>query len=208
MRGLAIVVGVALIERFHFVIYMLGIGLLILAWTDPAKGSAEHVDPDNNPFVEARLAHVPRQRRYEGTKFTIKRDGKRFVTPMALALVAIVAADIAFAIDSIPAAFAITDDPLRDLDGQRLRPARPARAVRARRGARSSASATSTRRSRSCSAVVAVKLLIQDLWKMPALISLSIVVGLFAAGIWLSIRADKREEGGGPPAAPQPSSAS
>ena len=205
MRGLAIVVGVGLIERFHFVIYLLGIGLLILAWK-MWKGSAEHTDPHNNPFVKLVSRMYPVSG-YEGTKFTLKRDGKRFITPMALALVAIVAADIAFAIDSIPAAFAITDNPLViwtangfALLGLRALFALVEELVKRFRYLNQTVAIVL--------GVVAVKLLIQDLWKMPALISLSLVVGLFAAGIWLSIRADKREEGGGPPAAPQPSSAS
>ena len=59
--------------------------------------------------------------------------------------------------------------------------------------------------------VVAVKLLIQDLWKVPAFLSLAIVIGLFALGIWLSIRAEGRGDGtggDGAPAGAQPSSAS
>jgi tellurite resistance protein TerC len=60
--------------------------------------------------------------------------------------------------------------------------------------------------------VVAVKLLIQDLYKVPAPLSLALVLGLFAAGIWLSVRADRREDDTGdgdtPPPVAQPSSAS
>ena len=195
MRGLAIVVGVELIERFHVVIYMLGVGLLFLAWK-MWQGSAEHTDPHNNPFVKlvARMFPVSG---YEGTRFSVKRDGKRYITPMALALVAIVAADIAFAIDSIPAAFAITDNALViwtangfALLGLRALFALVEELVKRFRYLNQTVAVVL--------GVVAVKLLIQDLWKMPALISLAVVVGLFAAGhLAVGPRGPPREGGGG-----------
>lgn len=208
MRGVAIVVGVELIARFHIVIYILGAGLLVLAWK-MWKGGAEHTDPHSNPLVRlvSRLWPVGA---YEGLRFSVRRDGKRILTPMALALVAIVAADIAFAIDSIPAAFAITDDALViwaangfALLGLRALFALVEALVKRFRYLNQTVAIVL--------GVVAVKLLIQDIWKAPATVSLAIVVGLFAAGIWLSIRAEERPGdagGGGAPPAPQPSSAS
>jgi tellurite resistance protein TerC len=208
MRGAAIVVGVGLIERFHIVIYILGVGLLVLAWK-MWTGSAEHTDPHKNPFVKLVSRRYPVSD-YEGAKFSVKRDGKRFVTPMALALVAVVAADIAFAIDSIPAAFAITDNALViwtangfALLGLRALFALVEELVKRFRYLNQTVAIVL--------GVVAVKLLIQDLWKVPAVLSLAMVVGLFAAGIWLSIRAENREGdagGGAAPPSPQPSSAS
>lgn len=199
MRGVAIVVGVGLIERFHVVIYILGVGLLVLAWK-MWQGSAEHTDPQKNPFVKLVSRMYP-VAGYEGTKFSVKRDGKRFITPMALALVAVVAADIAFAIDSIPAAFAITDNALViwtangfALLGLRALFALVEELVKRFRYLNQTVAVVL--------GVVAVKLLIQDLWKVPAVLSLAIVIGLFALGIWLSIRAENREGDA------QPSSAS
>ena len=204
MRGVAIVVGVELIERFHFVIYLLGVGLLILAWK-MWQGTAEHTDPHKNPFVKLVSRMYPVSG-YDGTKFMVRREGRRYITPMMLALVAIVAADIAFAIDSIPAAFAITENPLViwtangfALLGLRALFALVEELVKRFRYLNQTVAIVL--------GVVAVKLLIQDLWKMPALVSLAVVVGLFAIGIWLSIRADKRDGDGAPPA-PQPSAAS
>jgi tellurite resistance protein TerC len=196
MRGVAIVVGVGLIERFHIVVYILGAGLLILAWKMWA-GSAEHTDPHKNPFVRLVSRMYP-VGDYEGSKFSVRRDGKRILTPMALALVAIVAADIAFAIDSIPAAFAITDNALViwaangfALLGLRALFALVEELIKRFRYLNQTVAVVL--------GVVAVKLLIADLWKMPALVSLSIVVGLFAAGILLSMAADRRDEAAGPP---------
>src|SRR3954464_4075201 len=90
MRGLAILGGVALIERFHVVVYVLGATLLVLAYKI-FKSSNEEPDPGSNPVV--RLL------------------SRTSATPAAICLAAIVLADIAFAVDSIPAAFGITRDP-------------------------------------------------------------------------------------------------
>jgi tellurite resistance protein TerC len=203
MRGAAIVVGVGLIERFHIVVYVLGVGLLILAWKMWA-GSAEHTDPHKNPFVRLVSRMYP-VGDYEGSKFSVRRDGRRILTPMALALVAIVAADIAFAIDSIPAAFAITDNALViwaangfALLGLRALFALVEELIKRFRYLNQTVAVVL--------GVVAVKLLIADLWKVPAMLSLAIVVGLFAAGILLSMLADRRAAGG-PPQGPAPDQA-
>ena len=93
LRGAAIVGGTELLDRFHAVIYVLGATLLVLAWR-MFGGISEHADPDRTFAV--RMAR------------RIKRDA----TPTTLALLSLVFADIAFAIDSIPAAFAISEDAL------------------------------------------------------------------------------------------------
>src|SRR5918992_4075734 len=109
LRGLAILGGVALIEQFHFVIYVLGVLLLILAYRI-LRGVAENVDPDNNFVVKAVRRIWPVTGEYHGGHWFVTIDHRRWVTPLFLCLAAIVAADIAFAVDSIPAAFAITLD--------------------------------------------------------------------------------------------------
>ena len=112
LRGIAIAGGIALIEQFHFVIYVLGVLLIVLAvrvW----RGVEENVDPDRNLMVRLvrRVFPVTRQLP-RATTGSSARAAVRYATPLFLCLAAIVFADIAFAIDSIPAAFAITQDPL------------------------------------------------------------------------------------------------
>jgi tellurite resistance protein TerC len=109
LRGLAILGGVALIEQFHFVIYILGVLLLVLAWRI-LRGVEEGVDPDKNLMVRGVRKFFPVSGEFHGHHWFVKLDGKRHATPVFLCLAAIVAADIAFAVDSIPAAFAITQD--------------------------------------------------------------------------------------------------
>ena len=191
MRGVAIVVGVGLIERFHIVTYLLGLLLLFLAWK-MYKGSAEHLDPDHTPLVRLMRRFFPIGD-YRGSKFSFREAGKRVLTPLALALVAVVGADIAFALDSIPAAFAITDDPLViwaangfALLGLRALFVLVEDLIKRFRYLNQTVAVVL--------GVVAVKLLIQDIYKAPAFISLAIVIGLFAIGILLSIRADRRDQ--------------
>ena len=109
LRGLAILGGVALLEQLHFFIYVLGVLLLVLAYRI-LRGVDENVDPDKNFVVRLVRRFWPVTSDYHGKHWFIKQEGKRYVTPLFVCLAAIVAADIAFAIDSIPAAFAITRD--------------------------------------------------------------------------------------------------
>jgi tellurite resistance protein TerC len=111
MRGLAIAGGIALIEEFHVVVYLLGVLLIVLAvriW----RGVEENVHPDRNLMVRLVRRIFPVSSSYDGHHWFIHEGGVRYATPLLLCLTAIVFADIAFAIDSIPAAFAITQDPL------------------------------------------------------------------------------------------------
>ncbi len=190
MRGVAIVVGVQLIQNFHFVTYLLGLLLLFLAWK-MYGGAADHVDPDHTPLVRLLRRFYPIGD-YHGSKFSSKLAGKRVLTPLALALVAVVAADIAFALDSIPAAFAITDDPLViwaangfALIGLRALFVLVEDLIKRFRYLNQTVAVVL--------GVVALKLLTQDLYKLPAAASLAVVVLLFAGGIWLSVLADRRD---------------
>jgi tellurite resistance protein TerC len=112
MRGVAILAGVALIERFHWVLYVLGATLLLLAYRI-FRGVGEDVDPDKNFLVRLVRRFFPVTSGFRGGSL-FSREGspvRLHVTPVFLCIAAIIAADIAFAVDSIPAAFGITRDP-------------------------------------------------------------------------------------------------
>jgi tellurite resistance protein TerC len=109
LRGLAILGGVALIETFHVVVYLLGVTLLFLAYRI-LRGVAENVDPDRNIVVRGVRRVFPVAGEFHGGRMFVRLQGKRYATPLLVCLAAVVAADIAFAVDSIPAAFAITRD--------------------------------------------------------------------------------------------------
>src|SRR5215203_2212346 len=191
LRGLAILGGVALIEQFHVVIYLLGVLLLVLAYRI-LKGVAENVDPDKNFVVRAVRRFFPVTREYHAAHWFVKLDGRRHVTPLFLCLAAIVAADIAFAVDSIPAAFAITRDSVLIWMGN----------VFALLGLRALFVLVEglIRRFRYLDetialvlAVVAVKLLIEDIYKIGPEASLAMVAACFAIGIAASLIGDARD---------------
>ena len=109
MRGVMIVVGVALIEEFHWILYGFGVILIVTAvrmlFTKHDEGVKE------NGLVRFIRRLFPVTNGYEGSNFTVVRDGKRFLTPLALALIAVESADLVLAVDSIPAIFSVTEDP-------------------------------------------------------------------------------------------------
>jgi tellurite resistance protein TerC len=200
LRGLAILGGVALIETFHFVVYILGVALLALAYRI-FRGVEEGVDPNRNLFVRAVRRLYPVTEGYHGKHWFVRQGARRYATPLFLCLAAMVFADIAFAIDSIPAAFGITRDPFLIWMGN----------VFALLGLRALFVLVEglIRRFRYLDetiavvlGVVAVKLLIEDLYKMPAVGSLLLVLGLLAGGMVLSVLADRRDARRGVPPAP------
>jgi tellurite resistance protein TerC len=190
LRGLAIAGGIALIEEFDFVLYVLGVLLIVLAarvW----RGVEESVDPDRNLMVRLVRRVFPVTGTYHGHHWFAHEAGVRYATPLLLCLAAIVFADIAFAIDSIPAAFAITQDPLLIWMGN----------VFALLGLRALFVLVEglMRRFRYLDETIAVvlglvgvKLLIEDLVHVSPEGSLAIVGLAFAIGIALSLWADRR----------------
>src|ERR687896_1382915 len=111
LRGAFILAGTELIERFDAVIYLLGAALLLLAYRI-FRGVAENVDPDRNLMVRLVRRFYPVTGEFHEGRWFVVSQGRKHATPLFLCLAAIVFADLAFAIDSIPAAFAITRDPL------------------------------------------------------------------------------------------------
>lgn len=110
MRAIFIVLGAALLQRFHWVIYLFGI-FLIFTGIKLLRQRAGEIHPERNPLLRLFLRFVPSVDHYRGGHFTVVEGGKRYATPLLLVLVAIEATDIVFAVDSIPAIFAITTDP-------------------------------------------------------------------------------------------------
>jgi len=191
LRGLFILVGIALIEQFHFVIYLLGVALLVLAYRI-FRGVDDNVDPDRNLLVRLVRRVYPVSSEFAGKHWFVQKDGRRFATPLFLCLAAVVFADIAFAIDSIPAAFAITRDPFLIWMGN----------VFALLGLRALFVLVEglIRRFRYLDqtiavvlGVVGVKLLIEDFVHIGPIASLAIIFVLFAVGIVASLIADRRD---------------
>lgn len=111
MRAIFIGVGIALISRFHWVMYVFG-GILIFTGIKLLLQDDDHEPhPEKNPIYKLARRVMPAVSDYHGGNFTIVQNGKRYATPLLLVLLAIEATDVVFAVDSIPAVFAITTDP-------------------------------------------------------------------------------------------------
>lgn len=110
MRAVLILLGAWLIAQFHWVLYVFGLFLLVTGIK--MLLFAEH-EPDltKNPLLKWLRSHVRITDSYHGDKFWVYEKGVRWFTPMFLVLVLIEASDLIFAVDSIPAIFAVTDDP-------------------------------------------------------------------------------------------------
>lgn len=110
MRGALIAVGATLVAEFAWVLYLFGIFLIFTAVKMLfAGGDAQ--DPTTNPVFRLTRRLFPITRRYYGAHFALRRKRRVFLTPLALALIMVEATDLIFAVDSIPAIFAITADP-------------------------------------------------------------------------------------------------
>ena len=110
MRGTLIAVGAALLEEFHWIIYVFG-AFLIFTGIRMALQQEEHVQPDKNPVVKFFRRFMPVTENFEKDQFFVRRAGKLFATPLFLILLVVESTDLIFAVDSIPAIFAVTQDP-------------------------------------------------------------------------------------------------
>ncbi len=110
MRAAFIVAGAALLERFHWVIYVFG-AFLVLTGVKLLFQREGELHPERNPIYRAFARWVPSVAEYHGAAFTIRRGGRLVATPLLLVLVCIETSDLVFAVDSIPAIFAVTKDP-------------------------------------------------------------------------------------------------
>jgi len=110
MRAAFILVGGAFLQRFHWAIYVFG-AILAVTGIKLLIQRNQEFHPERNPLVKAFQKLMPVTHELEGDKFTVLRGGKRYATPLLLSLVAVEVTDLIFAVDSIPAIFAITTDP-------------------------------------------------------------------------------------------------
>jgi tellurite resistance protein TerC len=110
MRALCIFGGIALVQEFHYTIYIMAVFLIFAGIKMFIKGE-EEIHPENNPVLIAMSRWVPFTNSYHDGKFFISKNGKRLATPLFAALLLIEVTDVVFALDSIPAILAITLDP-------------------------------------------------------------------------------------------------
>ena len=189
-RAIFIAAGTTLLEAFHFLIY--GFGLLLLftgirMWR--SKGHA--VDPQKNVVLRLVRRVIPVTDEYHGQKFFIRQAGKLVATPLFAVLVVVETTDIMFAIDSIPAIFAVTTDPFIVFSSNAF----------AILGLRSLYFLLAglidkfvyLKQGLAALLVFAgVKILVADVYKMPIPLSLAVIVGILAVAVVASVIANRR----------------
>ena len=191
MRGGMIAVGAQLIQNFSWVIYLFG-GFLILTAIKMAVVSTSNIDPEQNVLIRLVRRLMPVSTTYDGQKFFTRIDGRRAATPLFLALVMVEFTDLVFAVDSIPAIFAITADPFLVLTSN----------VFAILGLRSLYFCLAAMLDKfrylkpalvGVLAFVGVKmLLVHSTWKIDTTVSLAVVLTILTAGVVASVIAARR----------------
>ena len=109
MRAIFIAAGSALLSQFHWLMYVFG-AFLIFTAAKLAFGGETEIHPEQNPLVRLARRFVPMTTHYEGEHFFIRKAGKRLATPLLLVLLVVESSDLMFAVDSIPAVLAVTQD--------------------------------------------------------------------------------------------------
>jgi len=191
-RGIFIFAGIALVERFHFLIYILGL-ILIYTAIKLVTQKEKEVEPEKNPLVKFARKFIPIHPEYSGSSFFTKINGVRFATPLLIVLISIETMDVMFATDSVPAVFGITLDPLIVYTSN----------IFAILGLRALFFALAglfymfrylVYGLCLVLAFVGVKMIISDLVEIPTLVSLGVVFGLIIGSVIASIILPKKED--------------
>ena len=108
-RAIFIAAGATLLEQFHWMIYVFG-AFLVFTAVRMATARTDHTDPGKNPVLRLMRRTIPMTEAYAGPRFAVREAGRWVATPLLAVLVVVETTDIVFAVDSIPAIFAVTDD--------------------------------------------------------------------------------------------------
>jgi tellurite resistance protein TerC len=110
LRGIFIAAGAVLLDTFHYTIYLFG-AILIVTGIRMARHQTAEIHPEKNPVLRLLGRVLPMANEYDGDRVLVRRNGRRMGTPLLAALVLVATFDVVFAVDSIPAIFAITREP-------------------------------------------------------------------------------------------------
>ena len=185
MRGLFIGLGALLLARFHWIIYIFG-AMLVITGIRMAFKQDEEFDGESNAVVRTARRALPFTQRYDGHHFFTVENGRRLATPLLLVLVLVEFTDLIFAVDSIPAIFAVTSDPFLVFTsnifavlGLRSLYFLLANVVYKFHFLKYGLSVILT--------FVGAKMLLESFFKLPILLSLAVIVGVLAVSIVLSL---------------------
>jgi tellurite resistance protein TerC len=190
-RAVFIAAGAALIGQFQWVLYLFG-AFLVLTGVKMYRQRSEHIDPSDNPVLRGARRLIPSTPDYHGKRFWVRQDGRWLATPLFFVLILIETMDIVFAVDSIPAIFAVTTDPFLVFTSNAF----------AILGLRSLYFLLADLMHRfiylkaGLSAIlvfVGAKMLLLDVVKIPIALSLAVIIGCLAVAVVASLRATRAE---------------
>jgi tellurite resistance protein TerC len=191
LRAAFILAGGALLEAFHWTLYVFG-ALLIVTGIRMATHDAGEVHPDRNPVLRLVRRIVPMSDDYDGDRIFTRRGGRRLATPLFAALVLVATFDVIFAVDSIPAIFGVTRDTFTVFAANAFSLLGMMSLYFLLAGL-----ADRFRYLGTGLAFVLVfiggKMLISDLWHVPTLLSLGVILGALGAAVAASLLAERRE---------------
>jgi tellurite resistance protein TerC len=192
MRAIFIVAGAALLARFHWIIYIFG-AFLLFTGIKMALHRHEEIHPEHNPVLKLVRRLVPVTNDYHKGHFFVRHADKLMATPLFLVLVLVETTDLIFAVDSIPAIFAVTEDPFLVYTSN----------IFAILGLRSLYFVLAGVMDKfvylkpglaAILVFVGAKMLLTEVYKIPATVSLLVVVSILAVAVIASLRKNRREE--------------
>jgi len=194
LRGMMIGLGALLLVQFHWIIYVFG-GILVLTGIRMFRGSGDRIEPERNPLVRTARRVIPMTDAYDGQHFLTRTHAGWMATPLLLVLLMVEWSDLVFAIDSIPAIFAVTRDPFIVYSSN----------VFAVLGLRALYFVVAGMMDRfeylkpgvaAILVFVGVKMLVNGFFPVPIGISLGVIVGILGVSIVISMRKTRAEAGG------------
>ncbi len=191
LRTIMILVGGWLLAEFHWILYVFG-AFLILTGIKMWWAAGKEPDLNNNPALKLLRKLLPVSKNYDGEKFWTIENGKKIATPLFMVICLIAITDIIFAVDSIPAIFAITSDPFIVLTCNVF----AILGLRAMYFLLASVASKFHLLNYGLAVIlvfIGVKMCLIDIYKIPVLVSLGVVVGILAITMVLSLRTSKPE---------------
>jgi len=192
LRAAFIFAGVALLERFDWILYLFGLALLFSAYRI-VRHDATQIHPEHNPVLRLIRRVIPSTSEYDGQKLLTRRTGRLLATPLLAVLIMIESTDVVFAVDSIPAILAVSREEFIVF-------ASNAFAILGLRALYFLLAGMADRfryLNRGLGVILAfvgMKMLITDLYHVPSWASLAVITGTLAVTIVASLRADRRDE--------------
>jgi tellurite resistance protein TerC len=191
LRLVFILIGAALLDAFHVTFYAFGLLLLYTAWKLARHDEAE-VEPGQNPALKIIRKRVKMTDEYDGRKVFTRVNGKRIATPLLAVFVVIATTDIIFAVDSIPAIFAVTQEPFIVFAANAFALI-GLRALYFLLVGLMDKFVYLTQGLAFILAFIGAKMLLIDIWHVPIWLSLSVIVATLALTAVLSMRADRKK---------------